>query len=78
MGKLWENHRKMVISWDLYRYIMGKPWENGGLMGFYRENHYVQRENYGKAMERSTIFNGQIHYEWQFFHRYVSFPEGRM
>ena len=33
--------------------------------------------NLQKAMERSTIFNGKIHYfDWAIFHCYVSSPEG--
>ena len=29
------------------------------------------------AMERSTIFNGNIHYEWALFNSYVKLPEGK-
>ena len=28
-------------------------------------------------MERSTIFNGKIHYKWAIFNSYVKLPEGR-
>ena len=28
-------------------------------------------------MERSTIFNGKIHYKWAIFNSYVKLPEGK-
>ena len=37
---------------------MGKPWENGGLMGFYRENHHFEWENHGKTKEKWWLLMG--------------------
>ena len=35
--------------------------------------------NIQKTMERSTIFNGKIHYfDWVIFNSYVKLPEGRL
>ena len=66
------------IPWwlaDLWHFMarktIGKPWENGGLMGF----HGISWDFMGYtlwwtniAMERSTIFHGKIHYfDWAIF-----------
>ena len=32
--------------------------------------------NIQKTMERSTIFNGKINYQWSIFNSYVKLPEG--
>ena len=53
MGKPWENHGKTMEN---HGKTMGKPWENGGLMGFYRiypqanvdrsmDNHHLEWKN---------------------------------
>ena len=47
-----------------HRETIGKPWENGGLMGFYG---MLPSGNDKQFAERSTIFNGLIHY----FHGHI-------
>jgi hypothetical protein len=46
------------------------------LMGF---NGSYPLVNIQKTMEKSTIFNGKIHYfEWAIFNSYVCLPEGNL
>ena len=53
----WENHRKTIGKWWFNEALW---WFNGIFHGIYPlVNVYI-------AMERSTIFNGKIHYKWPF------------